>query len=86
MNEGYNIITIEDNVINGGFGSYVLMELNNLRFKGKFKSLGFNDNLFLMEMLIYFIKMHGLRCRSNRKMCYKHLKIKEKNMALKKKD
>ena len=43
VDNGYNIITIEDNVINGGFGSYVLMELSKLNFKGKFKALGFND-------------------------------------------
>ena len=43
VDKGYNIITIEDNVINGGFGSYVLMELSKLNFKGKFKALGFND-------------------------------------------
>ena len=43
INEGYSIITIEDNVINGGFGSYVLMELNKLNFNGKFKCLGFNN-------------------------------------------
>lgn len=43
IKEGYNIISIEDNVINGGFGSYVLMELNKLNFKGKFKALGFRD-------------------------------------------
>ena len=43
INDGYNIITIEDNVISGGFGSYVLMELNKLNFKGKFKTLGFRD-------------------------------------------
>lgn len=43
INEGYSIITIEDNVINGGFGSYVLMELSKLNFTGKFKSLGFNN-------------------------------------------
>ena len=44
VDEGYSIVTIEDNVINGGFGSYVLMELNKLNFKSKFKCLGFNDN------------------------------------------
>ncbi|MEN8075640.1 1-deoxy-D-xylulose-5-phosphate synthase [Clostridioides difficile] len=42
-NDGYNIITIEDNVISGGFGSYVLMELNKLNFKGKLETLGFGD-------------------------------------------
>lgn len=44
VKEGYSIITIEDNFINGGFGSYVLMELNKLNFKAKFKALGFSDN------------------------------------------
>lgn len=43
IRDGYNIITIEDNVINGGFGSYVLMELSKLNFKGRFKALGFRD-------------------------------------------
>lgn len=42
VNDGYNIITVEDNVINGGFGSYVLTELNNLNFNNKFKALGFD--------------------------------------------
>lgn len=42
--QGYDIITIEDNAINGGFGSYVLMELSKLDFKGKFKALGYGDS------------------------------------------
>ena len=44
IEEELNIITIEDNVINGGFGSYVLMELNKLGFNKKYKSLGFKDD------------------------------------------
>ena len=44
VDEGYSILTIEDNVMNGGFGSYVLMELNKLNFKSKFNCLGFSDN------------------------------------------
>ena len=43
VKKGYNIVTIEDNIVNGGFGSYVLTELNKLGFKGKFKALGFKD-------------------------------------------
>lgn len=43
VEEGYDIITIEDNIINGGFGSYVLMKLYSLGFKKKFKALGFED-------------------------------------------
>ncbi|WP_411167914.1 1-deoxy-D-xylulose-5-phosphate synthase [Clostridium sp. MB05] len=43
VEEGYDIVTIEDNITNGGFGSYVLMELSELLFKNKFKALGFKD-------------------------------------------
>ena len=38
-----NIITIEDNVITGGFGSSVLLELNKVNYKGNFIALGFKD-------------------------------------------
>lgn len=40
---GYDIITIEDNVIKGGLGSNILLSLNRYGFKGKFKALGFDD-------------------------------------------
>ena len=43
IKDNYNIVTIEDNMINGGFGSYVLMKLSELGFKKKFKALGFNN-------------------------------------------
>ena len=43
VENNYDIITVEDNVGNGGFGSYVIEELYNLGFKGKFKSLSFKD-------------------------------------------
>ncbi|MGJ0844334.1 1-deoxy-D-xylulose-5-phosphate synthase [Clostridium tertium] len=43
VKEGYDIVTIEDNIINGGFGSYVLMKLYELGFRNKFKALGFKD-------------------------------------------
>ncbi|NLZ33610.1 MAG: 1-deoxy-D-xylulose-5-phosphate synthase [Clostridiales bacterium] len=41
--QGYDIVTIEDNIINGGFGSYVLMKLNEMGFNKKIKLLGFNN-------------------------------------------
>jgi 1-deoxy-D-xylulose-5-phosphate synthase len=43
VKEKYNILTIEDNVINGGLGSNVLIELNKLGFNKKIKVLGFDD-------------------------------------------
>lgn len=38
-----NILTLEDNLINGGLGHNILLALNNLNYKGKIKILGFND-------------------------------------------
>ncbi|MBU3131520.1 1-deoxy-D-xylulose-5-phosphate synthase [Clostridium gasigenes] len=40
----YNIVTIEDNMISGGFGNSVLMNLVELGFENKFKALGFKDD------------------------------------------
>lgn len=41
--EGYDIITIEDNVIKGGMGSNILQSLNRYGFKGNMKLLGYDD-------------------------------------------
>lgn len=43
VNDGYNILTIEDNVLNGGLSSLIEMELNKINFKGRLKSMGFDD-------------------------------------------
>ena len=43
MKENYNIITIEDNLIKGGLGSNILLELNKLGFKNKIDIMGFDD-------------------------------------------
>ncbi|MGL5086025.1 MAG: 1-deoxy-D-xylulose-5-phosphate synthase, partial [Clostridium sp.] len=44
VDDGYNILTVEDNVISGGFGSSVLMNLTSLGFSKKFKALGYEDD------------------------------------------
>lgn len=43
IREKYNIITLEDNVAIGGFGSLMLKSLNNGAYKGKFRSMAFKD-------------------------------------------
>lgn len=43
IDDGYDIVTIEDNINNGGFGSFVLSHLVEMGFKKKFKSLAFKD-------------------------------------------
>ena len=40
----YNVLTIEDNNIIGGFGQQVLYELNNLGFNKKIKIMGYKDH------------------------------------------
>lgn len=43
VKNNYNVLTLEDNNIIGGFGEQVLYELNNLDFKGKIKIMGYQD-------------------------------------------
>ncbi len=38
-----NVLTLEDNLINGGLGNNVLLKLNELNYKGNIKIMGFND-------------------------------------------
>mgnify|MGYP005611437279 CR=1 FL=1 len=38
-----DVITIEDNIINGGFGSYAAINLIQYGFKNKIKLLGYED-------------------------------------------
>lgn len=40
----YNVLTIEDNCIIGGFGEQVLYNLNQLGFNKKIKIMGYNDS------------------------------------------
>ncbi|MEG1004374.1 1-deoxy-D-xylulose-5-phosphate synthase [Clostridium sp.] len=48
VNEEYDIITVEDNIIHGGMGASILLSLNEYGFKGKFKALGY-DNKFIEQ-------------------------------------
>jgi len=43
VRERYNIITLEDNIAIGGFGSQVLKVLTNARYKGAFREVAFKD-------------------------------------------
>lgn len=56
--QGYDIVTIEDNIINGGFGSYVLMKLNEMGFNKKIKLLGFNNFVPQGSLDILYKKNH----------------------------
>lgn len=56
----YNIITVEDNVLSGGFGSYVSNYLYEIGFKKKFKALGYNDGFIPHGDVKTLYKIFGL--------------------------
>ena len=43
INQGLKIITIEDNVKIGGFGSYINLYFNEMKYKYDLKIIGYND-------------------------------------------
>lgn len=43
IEENYNILTIEDNVLNGGLGTLITMELQKNNFNGKIICMGYDD-------------------------------------------
>ncbi|MCT8976025.1 1-deoxy-D-xylulose-5-phosphate synthase [Clostridium sp. CX1] len=60
VEEGVNIVTIEDNVIRGGLGSYVLEFVNTLNSKVKVLNLGFRDEFIPHGKPDILYKLHGL--------------------------
>ena len=43
MLKNYNILTIEDGILNGGLGSMITRKLEKFNYKGKIVSLGYDD-------------------------------------------
>ncbi len=60
VNQEVNIVTIEDNVIRGGLGSYILEYLNTLNKKVKVINLGFKDEFIPHGKPDLLYKLHGL--------------------------
>jgi len=60
VKNNYNVLTLEDNNIIGGFGEQVLYELNNLGFKGKIKIMGYQDKFIDHGRVDELIKEEGL--------------------------
>ena len=58
--KGYNILTIEDNLLNGGLGSSVRDYLMDIGYKGKIKSLGYNDEFIPQGKVDILYKAYGL--------------------------
>ena len=60
IEKNINILTIEDNVLNGGLGSMVTFYLAQHNFKGKIKSLGFNDKFIEQGKIDELYDQEGL--------------------------
>ena len=56
----YDIITIEDNIISGGLGSAILLELSKLGFNERVKTMGFNDKFVPQGNIGELFKQEGL--------------------------
>lgn len=55
-----NLVTIEDNVVRGGLGSYILEYVNSLDKKVKILNLGFKDEFIPHGKTDILYKLHGL--------------------------
>jgi 1-deoxy-D-xylulose-5-phosphate synthase len=60
VNQGYTIVTIEDNVVHGGLGSSVLQYVNTLDQNIKVMNLGFNDEFIEHGSIDKLYELYGL--------------------------
>ncbi|AOR23904.1 1-deoxy-D-xylulose-5-phosphate synthase [Clostridium taeniosporum] len=58
--KGYDIITIEDNIISGGLGTAILQHLNCINYNGNIKLLGYNDEFIPQGNVEVLYKKYGL--------------------------
>lgn len=60
VNKNYNILTIEDNVLNGGLGSLITMELQKNNFNGKIICMGYNDKFVEQGTIAELLKQERI--------------------------
>ncbi len=63
---GYNILTIEDNILKGGLGSAVKDYMYEIGYKGKIKSLGYDDQFIPQGNVDILYKTYKLDCEGIR--------------------
>jgi 1-deoxy-D-xylulose-5-phosphate synthase len=63
IDEGSTIITIEDNVVRGGLGSYILEYVNSTGKKTRVINLGFKDEFVQHGKTDILYKLYGLDAR-----------------------
>jgi 1-deoxy-D-xylulose-5-phosphate synthase len=60
VKDGFNIITIEDNILIGGLGSAVLQYIETINGKSKVVNLGFKDEFITHGSIDILYKLYGL--------------------------
>jgi 1-deoxy-D-xylulose-5-phosphate synthase len=60
VEKDYNIVTLEDNVLQGGLGSMVLQQVNALNKKVKVQNLGFSDDFITHGSVDILYRLYGL--------------------------
>ena len=67
----YNILTIEDNILNGGLGSLITMFLVNHEYNGKIKNIGFNDKFIEQGSIDELYNQEEITCEKIRDLVNK---------------
>lgn len=62
--EGYNILTIEDNLMHGGLGSSIKDYLNQIDYKGTIRSMGYDDEIIPQGNVDTLYKAYKLDCEN----------------------
>lgn len=62
--EGYNILTVEDNILHGGLGSVIKDYLSFIDYKGTIRSLGYDDQFIPQGNVEALYKAYKLDCES----------------------
>lgn len=62
--EGYNILTIEDNILKGGLGSSIKDYLSNIDYKGTIRSIGYDDEFIPQGNVDTLYKEYKLDCEN----------------------
>jgi 1-deoxy-D-xylulose-5-phosphate synthase len=60
VKEKYSIISVEDNMAKGGFGSSIMEYLNRYDYKGKFKILAYDDKFIEQGNVDVLYRENGL--------------------------
>ena len=64
ISKDYNILTLEDNVLNGGLGSMITFFLSQNGFNGKIKCMGFDDKFVEQGKIEELYNQEGLSIES----------------------